>query len=149
MSERKPETTPRGVCTVAYMAMDHEGAKRWYTDLLGVEPYMDKPGYAEFRFGDYQHELGIIDGKHIAELGGGEAPQSPGGAIAYWHVDDLEATLARLIEMGAKELHPPRDFGTGFIGASVIDPFCNIFGIMFNPHYLDILSQTKGDRNEA
>lgn len=33
--------------------------------------------------------------------------------------------------------------GPGFVTASVIDPFGNILGIMFNQHYLDILA-TKG-----
>lgn len=141
------KTRPRGVCTVAYMATDHAGAKQWYTELLGVQPYMDKPGYAEFRFGDYQHELGIIDAKFIAELRGGEAkPATPGGAITYWHVDDLEGTLEQLVAMGARELHPPRDFGAGFVGASVVDPFGNIFGIMHNPHYLEILAKRDEPR---
>lgn len=135
----------RGLTTVAYSAMDHEGAKRWYAELLGVAPYFDRPGYAEFRIGDYQHELGIIDASQMATLGGEVAErQAPGGAIAYWHVDDVPATLARLAEMGATLHHPPRNFGEGFIGASVIDPFGNILGVMYNPHYLDVLSERTG-----
>jgi hypothetical protein len=42
--------------------------------------------------------------------------------------------------MGATLHQPPRDFGEGFVGASVIDPFGNILGIMDNPHYLDVLA---------
>ncbi|MGL4288775.1 MAG: VOC family protein [Phreatobacter sp.] len=139
-------TTPRGVCTVAYLAADHAAAKQWYAEVIGVAPYMDKPGYAEFRFGDYQHELGIIDAKFIGVLGGGEAAAAPtpGGAIAYWHVDDITATLERLVAMGARPFHPPRDFGEGFIGATVIDPFGNVFGIMHNPHYLAVLAGRDG-----
>ena len=41
--------------------------------------------------------------------------------------------------MGATPHQPPRDFGEGFIGASVVDPFGNLLGIMRNPHYLDVL----------
>ena len=59
----------------------------------------------------------------------------------YWHVDDVAATLERLSAMGAKELEAPRDFGEGFIGASVVDPFGNLLGVMYNPHYLDILGR--------
>lgn len=131
----------RGLTTVAYSAFDHEGARRWYADLLGVEPYFDRPGYTEFRIGDYQHELGIVDAAQIGTLGG-EAPatEMPGGAIVYWHVDDVQATLARLEAMGATVHHPPRNFGEDFIGASVIDPFGNILGIMQNPHYLAVLA---------
>jgi hypothetical protein len=28
----------------------------------------------------------------------------------------------------------------GFITASVVDPFGNILGIMYNPHYLEVLA---------
>jgi hypothetical protein len=37
--------------------------------------------------------------------------------------------------MRAKPHEAPRDFGAGFIGASVIDPFGNILGIMYNPRW--------------
>lgn len=57
----------------------------------------------------------------------------------YWHVDDAGSTFERLLSMGAKEHQPPTDRGTGFITASVIDPFGNILGVMYNPHYLEIL----------
>lgn len=48
-----------------------------------MEPYFNVPGYSEFRLGDYQHELGIIDGKYVPK----NASKEIGGAIAYWHVD--------------------------------------------------------------
>ena len=47
----------RGMATVNYWAADHAAAKQWYADLLGLPPYFERPGYAEFRVGDYQHEL--------------------------------------------------------------------------------------------
>jgi hypothetical protein len=42
--------------------------------------------------------------------------------------------------MGATEYEPltPRGDG-GWITASVIDPFGNILGLIYNPHYLQIL----------
>jgi catechol 2,3-dioxygenase-like lactoylglutathione lyase family enzyme len=57
----------RGFATINYWADDIEAAKRWYAELLGVEPYFERPGpdgrlaYAEFRIGDYQDELGLVD----------------------------------------------------------------------------------------
>jgi predicted enzyme related to lactoylglutathione lyase len=57
----------------------------------------------------------------------------------YWHVDDVPATLDRLLSMGATQLEPPQDRGAGFITASAVDPFGNILGIMYNPHYVEIL----------
>jgi len=132
----------RGLTTVAYRTTDLDAAMRWYASLLGIEPYFDRrPVYVEFRLGDYQHELGLLDDRYRAQLGGDEpAAAGPAGAIVYWHVDDVDAALDRLVALGATPHQPPRDFGTGFVGASVIDPFGNILGIMRNPHYLEVLS---------
>lgn len=133
----------RGVSTVRYQASDHPSAKVWYTEFLGIEPYFNRPGYCEFRLGDYQHELGIVDSHFVSQLGrstsDSEAESTPGGVVVYWHVDDLQATLNRLTALGAKTYELPR----AFVAASVIDPFGNILGIMYNPHYLEILSTAK------
>ena len=64
----------------------------------------------------------------------------PGGAVVYWHVDDVAAALEKVKAMGANEYEPLTKRGeSGFITASVLDPFGNILGIMYNPHYLEIL----------
>ena len=131
----------RGFATVSYFTDDMTEAKRWYTELLGVEPYFQRPldgppAYVEFRVGDYQHELGLIDSRYAPH---GTA-NGPGGAVLFWHVDDIHATLGKLIAMGAKEHEPITPREAGFVTASVIDPFGNILGIMHNPHYLDILA---------
>jgi len=63
----------RGFATISFWAADLEAAKQWYTELLGIEPYFNRPGedgslgYTEFRLGDYQHELGLIDRKYAPE----------------------------------------------------------------------------------
>jgi predicted enzyme related to lactoylglutathione lyase len=131
--------TLRGFATVSYWAADHAAAKKWYSEFLGIEPYFDRPGYFEFRIGDYQHELGVIDSRYAPP----GAATGPAGEIIYWHVDDVPATLERLRSMGAKEHQAPIDRGEGFITASAIDPFGNILGIMYNPHYLEILASSK------
>ena len=129
----------RGLATISFYATDHEAAKKWYSDFLGIEPYFTAPGYAEFRIGDYQHELGIIDSKFAPD----GATQNAAGAIAYWHVDDLQATLDKLISKGAKVHQPIIDRKNGFFTASVVDPFGNILGIMTNPHFLDVLNSSN------
>jgi len=132
--------TLRGMATVSFWADDLKAARDWYRELLGIDPYFERPNsnnpaYIEFRFGDYQHELGIIDRK-FAPKGAGNGT---GGAVLFWHVDDIDATLTRLIAMGAREYEPLIAREAGFITASVVDPFGNILGIMYNPHYLEIL----------
>ncbi len=130
----------RGMTTVSFWADDVEQAKRWYAELLGVEAYFERRGpdgrlaYAEFRLGDYQHELGLIDRRYAPHDAGG-----PGGAVVYWHVDDVTASLARLLSMGAARHEAPTERGPGFVTASVVDPFGNLLGIMYNAHYLEVL----------
>jgi predicted enzyme related to lactoylglutathione lyase len=131
--------TLRGLATISFFAADLEAAKKWYSELLGIDPYFERPGYIEFRLGDYQHELGVIDSRYAPH---GSAT-GPAGAVAFWHVDDVTATLAKLLSMGAKEHEARTDRGAGFITASLVDPFGNILGIMYNPHYLEILESTK------
>ena len=129
----------RGMATLSYWAADHEAAKRWYTEFLGIEPYFERPGYVEFRVGDYSHELGIIDSRYAPP---GQT-DSPAGAILYWHVDDVDAVRQRLLALGATEHEPPTVRGEGWTTASVVDPFGNILGIMTNPHYLEVLGSTR------
>jgi predicted enzyme related to lactoylglutathione lyase len=129
----------RGLTTVSFWASDLAAAKKWYAELLGIEPYFERPAYIEFRLGDYQHELGIIDSNYAPK----GAAAGPGGAVVYWHVDDVAATLEKVTAMGAKEYEPLTNRGAGFITASVVDPFGNILGIMYNSHYLEVLGATK------
>ena len=129
----------RGFATVSYWADDLEAAKEWYSELLGIDPYFERQGYYEFRVGDYGHELGLIDGRYTPASSG----PGPGGAILYWHVDDVAAALQRLLSMGAREYEALTRRGeAGFVTASVVDPFGNILGIMYNPHYLEVLGST-------
>ncbi|MGD9985418.1 VOC family protein [Pseudonocardia sp.] len=128
----------RGLTTVSFYADDLAAARDWYARLLGVDPYYafppapQPPAYIEFRIGDDEDELGVID-RRWAPPG---APGTPGGAIVFWHVDDLEATVARLLELGATEFEPITPRGdSGFVTASVVDPFGNVLGVMTNPHF--------------
>ena len=136
----------KGLATLNHWADDVDAAKRWYADLFGVEPYYEVPGpdgrtaYAEFRIGDSLDELGIISRTWQPPA----ATAGPGGAIMHWHVDDLEATVARLLELGATEYEPITPRGdAGFVTASVIDPFGNIIGVMTNPHYVEMLGRSS------
>lgn len=135
--------TLRGFATISLYADDLAAAQAWYTELLGIAPYFNRPGpdgrpaYIEYRVGDYEHELGIID-RRFAPPGTSTGPY---GTVTYWHVDDLKGTLDRLLSMGAKAHQPPTEWGHGFVTASVIDPFGNLLGIMYNQHYLEILNK--------
>ncbi|MGX5695227.1 VOC family protein [Agromyces soli] len=146
------ETPLRGLSTVNVYADDVAAAQRWYTEFLGLEPYFFNPPqpappvYVEFRLGDLQHELGIVDRRFApGAADGGPAEASVSQPITYWHVDDVEAVLARLLALGATPHQPVIERGPGFVTASVVDPFGNVLGIMYNRHYLDVV----GARSEA
>ncbi|MEV0585753.1 VOC family protein [Nonomuraea sp. NPDC050310] len=132
----------RGPATVNLWADDMEAAKTWYSELLGAQPYFERPGngqpaaYYEWRFGDYETELGIIDRRYAPP-----GPDAPGGIVLHWYVDDVQAALDRLLELGAKPYMPLTEQGPGFVTASVVDPFGNILGVMHNVHYQEVLGK--------
>jgi predicted enzyme related to lactoylglutathione lyase len=131
----------RGLTTISFFADDLAAARAWYTEVLGVEPYFTRPlegppGYIEFRVGDYLHELGIIDSRYAPHT----RPDRAAGAVIYWAVDDARAAYERLLSMGATVHEEPVERGPGFVTASVVDPFGNILGVMYNQHYFDVLA---------
>ncbi len=132
----------RGLTTVSFYADDVKAARQWYTELLGVEAYFQRPdaenpAYIEFRIGDYQHELGIIDRKYAPK----GSSSTPGNAVIFWHVDDIDEMIKVALEHGATEYEPKTPRGEGFITASLVDPFGNILGLMYNVHYLSVLEK--------
>jgi predicted enzyme related to lactoylglutathione lyase len=138
----------RGFATVGFYADDLAAARDWYAELFGVEAYYAyppapaAPAYVEFRIGDDEDELGIVDSRHAPP----GATGAPGGAVIHWHVDDLRGTVDRLLAMGATEYQPITEHGgdgSGFITASVVDPFGNVLGVMSNPHYVEMLARRE------
>ena len=131
----------RGLTTISYFADDVPAAVSWYTEVLGAEPYFTRPvegppAYVEFRIGDYRHELGILDARFAPHARSEQAA----GAVTYWAVDDVQAAFDRLVALGATVHDEPTERGPGFVTASVVDPFGNILGVMYNQHYLDVLA---------
>lgn len=124
----------RGFSTINFWAEDVEAAAAWYARFLGFTPYFERSGpegnlaYAEFRIGDYQQELGIIDSRYRPSAATTDRAFEPGGAVMHWHVEDLDGTMERLLSMGATEYQPiTARGGTGFVTASVVDPFGNVW----------------------
>ncbi|MFC8192598.1 VOC family protein [Cellulomonas sp. NPDC057328] len=130
----------RGVATISIYAEDHAAASAWYTEVLGIEPYYQVTGYHEWRVGEHEDELGLIDAAWAPPNALGE----PGGAVVLWHVDDLEAAHARLLALGATPREPITERGEGFRTAVVVDPFGNLLGVMQNPHWLEVRARRGG-----
>jgi len=111
--------------TVIYHVGDLEKAKAWYSQVLRVKPYFDKPFYVGFNVGGY--ELGLDPDMEGVSRGG--------SVVAYWGVSDARTALSRLLELGAAAHSPVQDVGDDIRVATVTDPFGNVFGIIENPHF--------------
>ncbi|MGH1563290.1 VOC family protein [Mumia sp. DW29H23] len=142
----------RGLATLSLYADDVVAARAWYAEVLGIDAYYafpreEAPAYVEFRIGDDEDELGIIDARYAPA----DRPSGPAGVVAYWHVDDLAASLDRLLALGATPHLPVTEQGdgSGFVTASVVDPFGNILGIMTNPHFVAMREARTAARSGA
>jgi predicted enzyme related to lactoylglutathione lyase len=100
-----------GIKTIMFPVEDLAGAKALFRDLLGVEPYADEPYYVGFRAGD--QEIGLDPNGHKKGMT---------GPVGYWHVDDVEASLQRLLDAGARTQQPVKDLGGGRLSAIARDP---------------------------
>ena len=59
----------------------------------------------------------------------GGGPQHLTSPVAYWHVPDIEATLAEMTAAGATVKDPASDVGGGRLVATVTDPDGNVLGL--------------------
>ncbi|GGP95767.1 VOC family protein [Streptomyces melanogenes] len=112
-------SSTQGMKTVLHPVSDLARAKAVYAALLGAAPQTDGPHYVGFE----------AAGQHIGLLPGG-GPQGLTTSLAYWHVPDIEATLAALTAAGATVKEPAHDVGGGRLVATAIDPDGNLIGLL-------------------
>lgn len=112
-------TSTPGIKTVLHPVSDLAAAKAVYTALLGVAPQTDSSYYVGFD----------AHGQHIGLIPDG-GPQQMNSPVAYWHVPDIEATLADVTAAGATVKEPAREVGGGRLVATFTDPDGNILGLI-------------------
>ena len=112
-----------GLRTAIYPVNDLAKAKDWYSQVLKMEPYFDKPFFVGFQVGGF--ELGLLP----------QAESSTAGSQVLWGVEDIEIAFKRLLFLGAESLESVTDVGEGIKVAAVKDPFGNRFGIIQNPNF--------------
>ena len=108
-----------GAKTIIYPVRDLAAAKAVFRALLGADPVLDQPYYVQF--GTAGQEVGLDPAGH----GKGMT-----GAVNYWHVDDIKATIAALLAAGAQEVQAVTDVGGGRLIASVKDADGNVVGVL-------------------
>jgi catechol 2,3-dioxygenase-like lactoylglutathione lyase family enzyme len=116
-----------GLRTTIYKVSDVDKAKQWYADFLGFNPYFDEPYYVGFNIAGYELGLQPEEG-----LKGDEKADS---VITYWGVENVSDSYQGLINLGATAHEEPTEVGGGIIVASLKDPWDNIIGLIFNPHF--------------
>ncbi len=112
-----------GLRTVIHPVTDLDAVKRWWTTLLGFEPYFDQPFYVGFAVAGY--ELGLLPDADPAD-----------GALTYWGVDDVAAAVAEAVAAGASVHIPAADVGEGIVTATVRTPDGSVVGLIRNPHFV-------------
>jgi predicted enzyme related to lactoylglutathione lyase len=115
----------KGLGTVIYSVPDLDRAKAWYARAFAQEPYFDQPFYVGFNIAGY--ELGL-------DPNPGRQP-GPGGSVAYWRVDEIDAAVRHFTSVGASVVAPVQDVGEGIKVATLRDPFGNAIGLLENPHF--------------
>jgi len=115
-----------GLRTVIYKVPDLEEAKNWYSKAFTTEPYFDEPFYVGFSIGGY--ELGLIPEETKEET-------KSANVAVYWGVDDIQKEYDRLIREGAVAFEKPENVGEEIMVATVKDPWGNLLGIIYNPHF--------------
>jgi predicted enzyme related to lactoylglutathione lyase len=116
------DSSNQGIKTVLHPVSDLAKAKPVYAALLGIQPQADAPYYVGFD----------AAGQHIGLVptGGEQEMTSP---VAYWHVPDIEKTLAEVTAAGATVKEPARDVGGGRLVATFSDPDGNVLGLLQDP----------------
>ncbi|EWT03315.1 glyoxalase [Intrasporangium oryzae NRRL B-24470] len=111
--------TATTVNTVVYPVTDLAAAKTIFTRLLAAEPHTDQPYYVGWNVGG--QEIALDPNGHAKGLT---------GPVPYWHVDDVPAHVAGLVEAGATVRQQPTDVGGGKLTAVLADPDGNVIGLV-------------------
>jgi len=116
----------KGLRTTIYKVNDIEAAKQWYARAFKVDPYFDEPFYVGFNIGGF--ELGLQPDD--------TSPNSKTKTVkSYWGVDDIGKTYDFLLSIGAATYDKPTNVGGEIVTATVLDPWGNVLGIIYNPDF--------------
>lgn len=112
-----------GLRTTIYKVSDLQKAKDWYAKAFQTKPYFDEPFYVGFNIQGY--ELGLLP----------DASEKGDNVMSYWGVEQIQETYEHLLSLGASPHEAPHNVGGEIEVASVKDPWDNIIGIIYNPHF--------------
>ena len=104
---------------------DPDAAKPFYTALFGWTPEDNPMGGAPYTV----FRLGEANAAGMVAMDDGWPADMPAHWQAYFAVEDCDATIDRVVDLGGKTLHGPVDIEIGRF-AIVTDPFGALFGVI-------------------
>ena len=115
-----------GLRTTIYKVPDLQKAKAWYAKAFDTKPYFDEPFYVGFNIEGY--ELGLLPDESNAST-------KSDNVLTYWGANEIQTEYDRLLSLGADEHERPTNVGEGIMTATVKDPWGNVIGLIYNPHF--------------
>jgi methyltransferase (TIGR00027 family) len=109
----------KGLKRIFYQVPDLAAAKKWYSNFLGMDPLLDTPIMVVFPIQGIS--LGLIPSKTPLQ-------EDNGRVSVFWEVDDVDAALRRMIDLGGSLHTGPVNLMT-IRSAKAFDPFGNIIGL--------------------
>jgi predicted enzyme related to lactoylglutathione lyase len=110
--------------TVIYHVTSLEEAKKWYSNLLGIEPYFDMPFYVGFHINGSELGLdpdmtGIENGNHT---------------YCLWSVENIDIVTEKIVALGGTVVQPKTNVGDGIFVAKLGDLWGNHIGLIQETH---------------
>lgn len=115
-----------GLRTVIYRVSDLETATNWYSQAFKTTAYFNEPFYVGFDIAGY--ELGLQPEEKRTE-------SKPESVVAFWGVENIAEEFQRFVDLGAKPYEEPEEVGGGIFVAKLTDPWGNLIGLIYNPHF--------------
>ncbi|MBT8232011.1 MAG: VOC family protein [Saprospiraceae bacterium] len=115
-----------GLRTCIYKVPNLEEAKQWYTKAFNQTPYFDEPFYIGFNIAGY--ELGLL----LEEATNDKKTKN---VLTYWGVEDIDQIYNHFLSCDAKAFEAPNNVGGDIMVAGVEDPWGNLIGLIYNPHF--------------
>ena len=115
-----------GLRTAIYKVGDIKKAKEWYSKAFLTAPYFDEPFYVGYNIGGF--ELGLQPEENPIK-------DKAESVVPYWGVEDIDSEYKRFLDLGALEYQEPQNVGGEIMVAALEDPWGNIIGLIYNPHF--------------
>jgi predicted enzyme related to lactoylglutathione lyase len=107
-----------------HMSGDFDASKAFYRAVFGYQ-------YQDVSEGDFRYAMLMVDGREVGGIGQ-HAAEAPPGWQTYFAVDDTDAAVTAVTELGGSVVQPIRDSPYGRIGM-VADNQGAVFSVITTP----------------